>query len=248
MINAVVSSIVKEKRPCYFISPHFDDAILSAGALMSYLSKHTKITVINVFTKAGPPPYTLSARTFLSQCGYTDAEKLFVDREKEDAQVLSTVANTVINLNNADALWRKARNTWFGSVLPEIDARYPTYRFHAVRGVIARSDQAMVKRIIADVRERIKEKDAVVFAPLGIGNHIDHVITRKVAEAQDQQLIYWSDFPYNDRHNIKADQFKSFTFDEQLDRKKMLIKGYKTQYNAMFHDSLTVKPEAFYYK
>lgn len=247
MTDSVIQSIIAKKKTCYFISPHFDDAILSAGALMSYLSKYTNIVVINIFTKAGPMPYTLSARAFLSQVGYTNAKKLFVDREKEDAAVLQKVSNKIINLGYSDALWRKKSNTWLGKIVPEVDHIYLTYRFHIIRGIISKKDHAMMEEIIKKLHEIITDKDAVVFAPIGVGSHIDHVITHAIASKLKQQRIYWSDFPYNEKQTVATEQFRSFSFGEQLSEKKPLIQGYTSQYKAMFKDSLTLKPETFYY-
>jgi LmbE family N-acetylglucosaminyl deacetylase len=247
MEDSLVQSIIKEKKTCYFISPHFDDAILSAGALMKYLSKYTKIVVINIFTKAGPPPYTLSARAFLTQVGYTDAQTLFIDREKEDAEVLSHVANKVINLGYTDALWRKKSDTWFGKILPELDHIYLTYRFHIIRGIISKHDRPMINQIVEKVHDLISDKNAVVFAPLGVGSHIDHVITHEIAKKQKQQVMYWSDFPYNEKQSTETKHLHSFSFGEDLSEKKPLIQGYTSQYQAMFKDSLHLKPETFYY-
>jgi len=248
MTETLLQTIIKEKKTCYFISPHFDDAVLSAGALMAYLSRQTKVKVINIFTKAGPKPYTLSARAFLTQCGYQDAEQLFVDREKEDAQVLSNVVDEVSNLGYSDALWRKKANTWAGQIFPEVDHVYLTYRFHIIRGKISKNDYAMMEQIRKRLHALINDKNAVIFAPLGVGSHIDHVITRKVAEAQKHQLIYWSDFPYNEKQAVESKHLHSFSFGEDLAKKKMLIQGYKSQYQAMFKDSLKLKPEIFYYQ
>ena len=38
--------------------------------------------------------------------------------------------------------------------------------------------------------------DVTLLAPLGIGNHVDHQLTRRAAEEVDLTLCYYSDFPY----------------------------------------------------
>jgi len=52
MNNEIINNIIREKIPCFFISPHLDDAALSAGGLIAYLSQHTHVEVIDVFTEA----------------------------------------------------------------------------------------------------------------------------------------------------------------------------------------------------
>ena len=37
----------------------------------------------------------------------------------------------------------------------------------------------------------------VVFAPLGIGRHVDHLIMRRAAQDLRLRTVYYSDFPYS---------------------------------------------------
>jgi hypothetical protein len=245
MIHATIQKIIIKKQPCVFISPHFDDAVLSSGALMRYLSKKTNITVLNVFTKASKQPYTLSAKAFLKQCGYTDAETLFIDREKEDRLVLRNVADRVLDLGFTDALFRK-KPVGFVSFLPELLHVYPTYRWHVSTGHIAKQDAILLIELKKQLKKSVPE-DAVVFCPYAIGNHVDHRLTRLACEESFTNLIYWSDFPYNERI-VEKISLPSFIFEVGLKAKHELVKGYKTQYTAMFHDSFPLVPEKFFYR
>ncbi len=253
MINNYLDLIVKNKRTCYFVSPHFDDAVFSAGALLTYLAERVNVVVINIFTKASERPYTLSASMFLRQCGYNDAQKLFVDREREDADVFKSIKNVkVINLSFLDALWRKKDHR--GSMarifsnIAEFSVVYPTYKLHATKGKIAKADLETVAAVKTELKEKIRERGAVVFCPMGIGNHVDHVITRKVCDEIFSDVIHWSDFPYNENSQKDVDGFKSFSFAEGLSEKRKLVEGYKSQYGAMFHGGLELRPEEFFYK
>ena len=251
-MNNYLDSIVEKRQVCYFISPHFDDAVFSAGALMTYLAKHTRVVVVNIFTKASGRPYTLSAHMFLRQCGYKDAQKLFADREREDADVFKGINVKVINFSFSDALWRKKNHPgWLARFFPniaELRAVYPTYKLHAIKGRIADEDLENVAMIKKELKEKVREKDSVVFCPLGVGNHIDHVIARAVCGELFRNVIHWSDFPYNEKSQENYDGFNFFSFDKGLSEKRNLIAGYKTQYGAMFHAGLTLRPEKFYYK
>ena len=130
----ILNNIVKNKRPVFFISPHFDDAALSAGSLLSYLSKKTSVTVINVFTKCGPIN-TLSARAYLRQLKCHSAEELYLQRAKEDKNFFSSIGAKSVNLNYVEALWRQFEKKP-GKTLAELDHIYPTYRFHIISGKI----------------------------------------------------------------------------------------------------------------
>lgn len=253
MKDKYLESILKNKKTCYFISPHFDDAVFSAGALMIHLAKHTKVVVINIFTKASKPPYTLSAQMFLRQCGYKDAQKLFIDREKEDAQVLNSInVEKIIKLSYSDAIWRMKENPGpLARLFPniaELSAVYPTYKLHAIKGKIAKADLNTITAIKKDLKQKVTEQDSAIFCPLGTGSHIDHIITRKICDELFQNVIHWSDFPYNEKSQENSSGFKSFSFTQGINEKRELIAGYKTQYNAMFHAGLKIRPEEFFYK
>src|SRR3989304_10331904 len=88
----LTKQIINEKAPCLFISPHLDDAVLSAGDFILFLiEQKIPVTVITVFTKISPKPYTLSAKSFIRQCGYNDAELLFADRRNEDKEIFEKI-------------------------------------------------------------------------------------------------------------------------------------------------------------
>lgn len=252
MTNTFLSPIIQRQQTCYFISPHLDDAVFSAGLVIRHLSKKIKTVVINVFTKADKRPYTLSAKTFLRQCGYSDAEALYVDREKEDATVLQNIADKVINLGFVDALWRKKQQQTILSKVfknvPEVHMLYPTYLFHIKRGKVAKEDEQTILSIRRKLSEIITSSNAVVFCPFAIGNHIDHVITRIACERTFPNLIYWSDFPYNINTKFTVENLYSYQFDEKLSEKKNLLAGYVSQYQAMFGKGLFLHPEIFYSK
>lgn len=249
MLNTIIQSIIAQRKICYFVSPHFDDAILSAGALISYLSRYTKIVIINVFTKAGEKPYTLSAKTYLKQCGYTDAEILYKDREQEDAVVFNHIADEIINLGFVDALWRKKYTRGIISRLfnkiAELQVLYPLYKFHITKGVIARQDFKTLEEIKTELQNIVQDDRGAVFCPFGIGNHIDHVITRRACDELYRQVIYWSDYPYDLKNKQNTDEFISYSFEKNLADKHELIKGYQTQYTAMFGSGFQLKPEIF---
>ena len=107
----LTKQIINEKAPCLFISPHLDDAVLSAGDFILFLiEQKIPVTVITVFTKISPKPYTLSAKSFIRQCGYNDAELLFADRRSEDKEIFKKIGIQTEHFDFVDATWRKKEN------------------------------------------------------------------------------------------------------------------------------------------
>ena len=65
----MLTEAIEQGVPLVVLSPHLDDAVLSCGALLIYACRRTPVTVATLFTEAGSPPYTLSARRYLGQVG-----------------------------------------------------------------------------------------------------------------------------------------------------------------------------------
>ena len=227
------------------ISPHLDDAVLSCGALLAHLAPRHQITVATVFTAAAPPPWSLPARRALRGLGQDDAEDLFAQRREEDQDVLAEIGAEAVNLGFRDALFRRGRR-W---------PAYPTYRLDAARGRVASCDTGLAAEVSARVGELVRARDAaVVFAPLGVGRHVDHLITRQAARelGRPSRIVYYSDFPYS----LKAEPDAGFVSRtglvphpwhvgraENADR----IAGYRTQFAGLFRDgTVPTRPEIYW--
>ena len=231
-------------RGVLFLSAHLDDAVLSCGGLLSRLAGRTPVTVVTVFTEAGPPPHTRAARAFLEQCALRDAADLYAARRQEDIDVLAGLGVEHVHLAAADALFR-AREvgpvmTRLGGFVPELVHRYPTFRFDIAKGRVSRGDRVLLERLDAQVRAVADRTDAaLVFGPVGVGRHVDHLITRTLAERQSQPTVLYSDFPYDQRDSPEAayrtaQRLTRVSWHEGLDAKQLLIEGYRTQVEALF--------------
>ena len=246
MNNEIINNIIREKIPCFFISPHLDDAALSAGGLIAYLSQHTHVEVIDVFTEASPKPYTLSAKAFLRQCGYADdADALFDARRKEDLCAYGTIGITPRNLGFVDALWRRlpvvsAVHRALSHVLPEFSFIYPTFRVHVAGGHVSRHDRELAKKIGGELQKIIGEHERYyIFCPLAVKTHVDHVLVRDVCLKNFQHVIVWSDFPYCLVNGITPEKVGAFarvlfTWEDNMDEKKRMVSEYKSQLQGLF--------------
>jgi LmbE family N-acetylglucosaminyl deacetylase len=231
-------------RGVLVLSPHLDDAVLSCGALLSRLAGRMPVTVATVFTEATPPPHTWSARAFLAQCAVSDAAVLYADRRQEDVEVLTALGVEHVHLGVADALFRR-REVWptvdrLGRVVPEVVHRYPTFRFHIAKGRVSRGDWALVDRLQAEVRTLARGIDAaLILSPVGVGRHVDHLLTRTLAERQPEPAVFYSDFPYcqqdaPDANFLRAHRLTPVPWDQDIGAKERLIKGYRSQVGALF--------------
>jgi LmbE family N-acetylglucosaminyl deacetylase len=257
-IPAVLQKVLSGAAPTLFLSPHLDDAVLSCGALIRYLTHRGPATVATVFTAADPGPHTWAARRFLRRCNCGDAASLFRERRAEDVAVLRELGAERVHLGFPDALFRRRQLSnpparWLSRAVPELGHRYPTYRFDIARGRVAPGDQTMITAVAEAAGALLERTGAeVLFCPLGVGRHVDHLIVRAVGERFADRVVYYSDFPYHrsaaaDPAFIARHGLLPCSWAHGLSGKDRLILGYRTQAEALFPGlRIPVAPEIYY--
>ncbi len=227
------------------LSPHLDDAVLSCGALLARLAGQQPITVATVFTAAAPPPWSLPARRHLRALGVPDADDCFAQRRAEDRDVLAGIGAVPVHLGFRDALFRRGR----------VGPAYPTFRFDAARGRVASCDAELAARVSARIAELARARAAgVVLAPLGVGRHVDHLITRRAARelAGGVPVVYYSDFPYSETAApepafVRQARLLPHPWLSGRAENASRIAGYRTQFAGLFPDgTVPTRPETYW--
>lgn len=243
---------VLDGAPVLFLSPHLDDAVLSCGNLVR---RAPRASVVTVFSEAAPGPHTKAARSFLRQCGATaGAEELFAARRREDVEVVAAAGAAAVHLGRRDALFRTRRMPRaLGRVLPELVHRYPTFRFDIARGRVAAAERGLAARLAEQVTALARQSGAeVVFCPLGVGRHVDHVLVRSVGPELGARVVYYADFPYTlrsapDPAFLAAHGLRRWENPDDPDGKRELIEGYRTQVDALFPGGVVPpRPEEYF--
>ncbi|WP_211223813.1 PIG-L deacetylase family protein [Pseudonocardia asaccharolytica] len=252
-----LDAAVSAGAPLLFLSAHLDDAVLSCGALLAALAPRCPVTVATVFTAATDPPHTRAARSFLRQCGATDADALFADRRTEDRDVLAGLGVAHVHLGAVDALFRtrgsRAALGRLGRAVPELVHRYPTYRLDIARGRVAAGDRVLAAGLARQVSDLVATTGAeLVFCPVGVGNHVDHLLTRGIGARLGRPVVHYSDFPYAlsatpDRDFLERHRLWPWTWEHGIAEKRRLIRDYRTQADALFPGgTIPRRPEIYY--
>jgi LmbE family N-acetylglucosaminyl deacetylase len=239
------------------LSPHLDDAVLSCGALLTALADHSNVTVVTVFTEGAGPPHTRAAESFLGRCNATSVEQLYAERRREDRDILASLGVKAVNLGFCDALFRRreGRPAWsvLGRGLPELIHRYPTYRFDIAKGRISRGDRVLIEQVEASLLEIIaRHTPELVFCPLGVGRHVDHLIVRGIVTSHLSEVVYYSEFPYVMTEDSQTKfrrrrGLEPWVWDRMLHIKRNLIGAYRTQVHGLFPGGvIPVIPEVYY--
>lgn len=180
-------------RSALFVSPHFDDAVLSAGGLFATRSDaDNHDTLLTVFARVPEPPFSGFARGFHRACGLEDDDVR--PRVMEDRAAAGILGSRLVHGNILDAIYRReARGDWF------YDGEGKTF------GPRAGGDD-VTSEVYALVAETVSNTSAdLILAPLGIGDHVDHIMARDAAVLVGRRLripvLLWEDQPYALQHS-----------------------------------------------
>ena len=177
-----------------FLSPHLDDAVLSCGGYISKLTLAGEKVVIATFFTADiteDEPISWLARRNLRAWSLAESRSPFAERCREDIAAARRLGVETIHLGLLDALYRrKDDGTFF----------YPK---KTVGVPLDKEDKAMmggtIQELLREIAKRYSTSDNLgLFAPLGIGEHVDHVLLRSSAEAVfgQESLTYYEEIPY----------------------------------------------------
>jgi len=166
-----------------YISPHLDDAVLSAGGLI-YEQTHAGIEVeIWTFMCGFPADDQLSpfAQALHQQWGISAAEEVVSARRAEDVQAAGIVGAKAVHFDYLDCIYRRGKNgEWLYA-----DVFVPLHE----------DEMDLPARIAKSISARLQPGDQLV-CQLALGGHIDHVIVRSAVELLKSPRIYDVDIPY----------------------------------------------------
>ena len=185
-------SSIDEITPKYrniYLQPHFDDAALSCGGTLALQSGvGIRPLVITVFGGL-PKDNTVSpfaAQTLRQMALSGDAISAVEQRREEDAAALEALGADTLWLDFPDAIFRgtppyyPSEQTLFGSVhAGDLDL-----------------DQQLAE-VLQSVHQRVPL--ANIYAPLGVGHHVDHQLCCSAADRLAQRKVnvkFYEDIPY----------------------------------------------------
>lgn len=168
-------------RTALFISPHLDDVAFScAGTLIKLAGENWQTVLCTIFTQSvvNPTGFALACQTDKGLSPQVDYMAL---RRAEDAE-FARLANAAKVLH---LIFPEAPHRGYNSA-PEL--------FVGIKDgdQIWRGIGEDLKAVVAEISPQL------IFAPQGIGNHVDHLHAIKAVLAQDfpVQTLWYRDAPY----------------------------------------------------
>ena len=171
-----------------YLSPHFDDAVLSCGGTIALqAATGQKVLIVTVFGGVPGAQSQLSsfARGLQQATGLgPDPAEATRRRREEDAAAASTLHADTLWLDYLEAIYRGSQYSSEESLFGDVHA----------------ADLPLDEELAAlllNIHERAPQ--AVIYAPLGIGHHVDHQLLCSAADRLAQRRLnvkFYEDFPY----------------------------------------------------
>lgn len=168
------------------LSPHLDDAALSCGGLLHALQGVS--TLVVTLCSGNPPPVATPDGSSKAPARRGHVSPRI--RRAEDIMAMRAIDAEFVHLSFPDAIYRRSLQT--GKLI---------YHSARERWIAPHGDDAahieelfqLLRRICLDLGP------ILLVSPMGIGDHVDHQITARVAmrlAAAGASLLFYEDFPY----------------------------------------------------
>ncbi|MGD8804451.1 MAG: PIG-L family deacetylase [Chloroflexota bacterium] len=217
-----------------YLSPHLDDAILSCGGQIYQLTRAGKSALIVTIMAGDAPADGLSEFALGLHQRWQLAGDAAAQRRQEDRAACRVVGADYLHLNLLDCIYRRDPGT--GAALYDSE--------EALFDELHPAERALA-RTLADTLGRLPDSNRVL-APLTVGGHIDHQLTRLAAEIWlGDNLTYYEEYPYAlspqamPAEIVLEGRWRASTVpisDEALAARIEAIACYKSQLSTFFHD------------
>ena len=171
-----------------YLSPHLDDAVLSCAGQI-FQANNEQQTVLIVTITAGDPPQTAVSEFAEGQHqSWNLLTEATAQRRAEDAAACRLIGADFAHWQVPDCIYRHYPETGIAFYNSDLD----------IFGTVHPAEYSLVDELAAKMVTL--PSHGRVIAPLTIGNHVDHQLTRLAAEkCFGQTLIYYEDYPYVQR-------------------------------------------------
>lgn len=194
-----------------YLSPHLDDVALSCGGL-AWEQAHGGESVSIWTICAGEPP-TGDISPFAKELHgrWEVGQNAPAQRRIEDIRSCQCLGATPRHFSVPDCIYRRHPQT----------KEYMYASETALTGPLQPGDSQVIRSIHEEIQPTT-QSDATLVCPLGLGNHVDHQLTRRVAEGLGHHVWYYADYPYVLRYNTQIEQMEQEGWLSQI----FLISGH----------------------
>lgn len=168
-----------------YLSPHFDDVALSCGGLVWEQVQAGDSVNIWTVCAGGAPDGALSSFAKELHARWETDQDATAQRRLEDLNSCQRLGADSRYFNLPDCIYRRHPQT--GEFLYASEA--------ALNGRLQPGDTQSITSVREDLMQSL-QTGIVLVSPLGLGNHVDHQLTRLAVEGASHALSYYADYPY----------------------------------------------------
>ncbi|HEU5347400.1 MAG TPA: PIG-L family deacetylase [Ktedonobacterales bacterium] len=231
-----LDQVTRQYRQVYF-QPHFDDAVLSCGGsigLQTATGNHVLVvTVFGGMPAEGARISSYASQTLQTMGLSTNPAEAMRQRWAEDQAAVESLGADVFRLDYLDAIFRGDPAYYQGD--------------DALFGNVNPADLSLDEEL-ANVFLSFHERAplAALYAPLGVGHHVDHQLCCSAADRLAQRKLnikFYEDFPYVMNNGALAARQRELTITMEaemveisgiLRQKEEAIALYRSQVPGLF--------------
>jgi LmbE family N-acetylglucosaminyl deacetylase len=170
-----------------FLSAHYDDVVLSAGGLVWELARHgDRVEIWTICAGDQPAGKPLTEYAQLLHSFWDIGEEVPLKRSHEDAACCEALGAAAFRRYTVpDDIYRYLPGTDEPVIKENEDQMKP----------LEPEESYLIPPVTDFIRKNLPA-DCELVAPLAIGSHRDHVLTRRAAERTGMPLWHYADYPY----------------------------------------------------
>lgn len=181
-----------------YLGAHLDDVVLSCGGQIAQTTAVGGRVLVATMMAGDPPSGAFSAYAQGLHERWALAQEVVAVRRAEDVAACGLLGAEVWHGRVPDCIYRL--NPATGETFYNADGE--------IFGVVA-PDELDESGLLGEITAVLRRLPAAeqVYAPLGVGNHVDHQLVRLAAEQVfGADLLYYEDYPYG-QHPHLVDAF-----------------------------------------
>jgi LmbE family N-acetylglucosaminyl deacetylase len=179
-----------------YLAPHADDAVLACGGTIHrQASAGEPVLVLTFFVGAVQAGAALSPFARQQHSYWGDPPQPMALRRAEDRAALTLLGAETLHWDYFDAVYRT--DAGGQPVYPDLDSLW---------GAVHPGDPMALDESVALTRRLAGlfsgDDPVTIYAPLGVGHHVDHQIVHTAAWGllrQDHRLAFYEDYPYAEK-------------------------------------------------
>lgn len=168
-----------------YLSPHFDDVVLSCGGLLWEQAQRGERVQIWTICAGSIPAGPLSPFADSLHARWQTGTETIEIRRAEDQAACQILGAEALYFDLPDCIYRRTPSGAGEHLYASEDALF---------GELHPAETARVHELAAQIRAQLPP-GAILVSPLALGGHVDHQLVRQAAEVSGIRWHY-SDYPY----------------------------------------------------